>query len=86
MRSLWISAMVIIVAAPLPALAQASESIMEGQATAVQLTRAQAMRDIEHAGYHNVSKLTLGEAGIWTATTERGSVKVNPGGQVTPTS
>jgi predicted porin len=83
MRMVWVPVLLVALAVPLAAHAQSGASILGGQTTAVELTRAQALRDIERSGYGSVTKLTLGPAGTWTAMTSRGAVKVNPAGQVT---
>ncbi len=85
MRAVWLSAIVLTTAAPTAALAQSGGSALQGQATAMQLTRAQALRDVEHAGYSGVTKLVLGPDGSWTALTAQGAVKINVAGQVTRT-
>ncbi len=86
MRALRISAALITLAAPVAAAqAQTAQSVLQRQAIAAQLTRQQALRDVERAGYTAVTRLTLGPDGIWTAMTARGAVKVNPAGQVTAT-
>ncbi|WP_419760442.1 hypothetical protein [Acidisoma sp.] len=83
MRALWVSTLLLALATPLAAHAQSGASILGGQATTVQMTRDQALRAIEHAGYGPVTKLTLGPAGTWTAMTPKGAVKINIAGQVT---
>jgi hypothetical protein len=85
MRALWTATILLTLAAPAAALAQSGESALGGQATAVQLTRQQALQDVERAGYTSVSKLVLGPDGSWTAMTAKGAVKVNAAGQVSKT-
>ena len=85
MRALRVPILLVALGTPLAAQAQSGASILGGQATAMQLTRAQALRAIERAGYGSVTKLTIGPGGTWTALTSRGAVKVNAAGQVTHT-
>jgi hypothetical protein len=85
MRFLSVLTLLVAFAAPLTAQAQSGASILGGHATALRLTRAQALQAIEHAGYGSVTGLTLGPAGTWTALTSKGAVKVNLTGQVTRT-
>ncbi len=82
MRALLLPALVMAVAAPAAAFAQTGQTALQGQATAVQLTRKQALRDLAHAGYTDVSKLALGPSGTWTAMTPKGAVKVNVAGEI----
>ncbi len=85
MRFLVVSTFLVALAAPLAAQAQSGASVLGGQATAVRMTRAQALQAIERAGYGSVTKLTLGPTGTWTALTSKGAVKVNSAGRVTRT-
>ena len=82
MRVLWLPTLLLALAAPLSAQAQNGASILGGQTTAVRMTRAQALHAIERAGYGSISRLTLGSAGGWTATTSKGVVKVDASGHV----
>jgi hypothetical protein len=85
MRVLWIPTLLVALGAPLAAYPQSGASALQGQSTATQLTRGQALHDVEHAGYTSVTKLTLGPDGTWTAMTSRGAVKIDAAGEVTQT-
>jgi hypothetical protein len=83
MHVLRVPTLLLVLGIPLTANAQTGESILQGQVTASELTRAQALRDVEHAGYTGVTKLVLGPDGSWTAMTSSGAVKIDPAGRVT---
>lgn len=82
MRPLWFYALALSFAAPAAALAQSGNTILQGQATAVSLTRQQALLDAERAGYTQISQLTLDPSGSWTALTPSGPITVDQSGQV----
>jgi hypothetical protein len=82
MRFLLVSTLLVAFAVPLAANAQSGGSALGGQATALRLTRAEALRAVEHAGYTGITKLALGPNGTWTALTSQGAVKVTVAGRV----